>query len=352
MEDADRRRFAGTDTPLVEDVLAEYGELTQAHLQHYLPAEEPRSYLYELLADYPRRGGKMLRPSLCIAMARATGAPVEDALPSAVSIELMHNAVLVHDDVEDASRTRRGTPTLHALHGAPLAINAGDAMGLLSLRPLKDNIHRLGLAIALRIFEETERMAWESAEGQALELGWQRDNRIDMTDEDYLQMVLQKTCWLGAIFPLRVGCLVGARGRMPLDPLIRLGFFYGAAFQIQDDLLNLEAGPAYGKEINEDLLEGKRTLIIIHALRHGAPEERLALIEFLATPRAARSSDAVARIRLMLEQSGAVGHARSVAVGLAGAALYEFDKYFAGVPPSRDLDFMRSLMTWVVERAY
>ena len=116
--------------------------------------------------------------------------------------------------------------------------------------------------------------------------------------------------------------------------------------------MNLEAGPAYGKEINEDLLEGKRTLIIIHALRHGAPEERLALIEFLATPRAARSSDAVARIRLMLEQSGAVGHARSVAVGLAGAALYEFDKYFAGVPPSRDLDFMRSLMTWVVERAY
>src|SRR5258708_16725081 len=170
----------------------------------------------------------MMRPALCIASACAFGARIEEAVRSAVAIELMHNALLVHDDIEDASEERRGTPTLHALHGVPLALNAGDAMGLLSLRPLKDNLHRLGPATALRIFEETERMAWESAEGQALELGWQRDNRVDLEDEDYLGMALQKTCWLAAIYPMRVGCLIGARGRMPLDPLIRLGFFFGA----------------------------------------------------------------------------------------------------------------------------
>jgi geranylgeranyl diphosphate synthase type II len=345
-------RFTGTDAGLVEAVLGEYGELTRTALQRYLPDDEPRSYLYELVADYPRRGGKMLRSSLCIATARANGAPVEDAIPSAVSIELIHNAILVHDDIEDASHMRRGTPTLHALHGAPLAINAGDAMALLSLRPLKDNLHRLGLATALRIFEETERMAWESTEGQALELGWQRDNRTDVTDEDYLQMVLQKTCWLGAISPLRVGCLIGARGRLPLDPLIRLGFFFGAAFQIQDDLLNLHAGPAYGKDTNEDLVEGKRTLMIIHALRHGTEAERRQLTEFLGMPRAERSAGAVARIRATLERSGAMEHARTVATALAGAALYEFDRYFAGLSPSRDLRFMRSLVTWVVERSH
>jgi geranylgeranyl diphosphate synthase type II len=348
---ADERCFAGTDRNLVEAVLAEYGSLTRRHLQEYLPQAEPRPYLYELLGDYPRRGGKMLRSSLCIAMARATGAPLADAIPSAVSIELMHNALLVHDDIEDASDTRRGTPTLHTLHGVPLAINAGDAMGLLSLRPLKDNVHRLGLATGFRIFEETERMAWESTEGQALELGWRRDNRTDVTDEDYLQMVLQKTCWLAAIHPLRVGCLIGARGRLPLDPLIRLGFFYGAAFQIQDDLLNLDAGAAYGKEINGDLLEGKRTLMIIHALRHGGRAERQELTRFLARPRAERSAAAVARVRALLNHTGAMDHARTVARGLAGAALYEFDQYFAGVPASRDLDFMRSLLTWVLQRS-
>ena len=344
--------FSGTDGALVQTVLAEYGELTRRSLLAYLPETEPRSYLYELLSDYPRRGGKMLRPSLCIAMARATGATVEDALASAASIELMHNALLVHDDIEDASDERRGTPTLHALHGMPLALNAGDAMGLLSLRPLKKNFHRLGLATALRIFEETERMAWESTEGQALELGWRRDNRTDVTDEDYLQMVLQKTCWLGAIHPLRVGCLIGARGRLPLEPLVRLGFFFGAAFQIQDDLLNLEASAAYGKEINGDLLEGKRTLMIIYALRQANADERRALTAFLARPRAERSAAEVARVRALLQRTGAIDHARAVARGLAGAALYEFDQYFEDVPDSRDLRFMRSLVTWVLERSH
>jgi geranylgeranyl diphosphate synthase, type II len=344
--------FEGTDNALVTEVLAEYGELTRRHLHAYLPQEEPRSYLYSLLADYPARGGKMLRSSLCIAMARATGAATEDAIASAVSIELMHNALLVHDDIEDGSDERRGTATLHALHGVPLALNAGDAMGLLSLRPLKQNLHRLGIATALRIFEETERMAWESTEGQALELGWQRDNCVELGDDDYLQMVLQKTCWLAAIHPLRVGCLIGARGRLPLDPLIRMGFFFGAAFQIQDDLLNLEGGAAYGKEINGDLLEGKRTLMIIHALRNATAAERRRVTRFLGKTRASRTPAEVDWLRALLDRCGAMEHAKTTARGLGGAALFEFDQYFANVPDGRDARFIRALLTWVMQRAH
>lgn len=344
--------FTGTDEALVQDVLDEYGALTRQHLRAYLPQAEPNAYLYDLLADYPARGGKMLRSSLCIATAKALGAPVENAMASAVSIELMHNALLVHDDIEDDSDERRGTPTLHALHGVPLALNAGDAMGLLSLRPLKENFHRLGIATTLRIFEETEHMAWESAEGQALELGWQRDNRTDIADADYLRMVLQKTCWLLAIYPLRLGCLIGARGRMPLAPLVRIGFFFGAAFQIRDDLLNLEGGPAYGKEINGDLLEGKRTLMLLHAFRQVGPREQRRLTGFLATPRRQRDQQDVAWVRGLLERTGAMEHARTVAQGLGGAALYEFDRYFAEVPPGRDLHFVRALLTWVMLRTH
>ena len=344
--------FAQTNDALINEVLGEYGDLTRQRLQAFLPQEEPKSYLYELLADYPLRGGKMLRSSLCIAMARATGAPVEDAIASAVAIELMHNALLVHDDIEDDSIERRGSPTLHALHGVPLALNAGDAMGLLSMRPLKENFHRLGIATALRIFEETERMAWQSAEGQAQELGWQRDNRTDVTEEDYLTMVLQKTCWLAAILPLRVGCLIGARGRLPLDPLIQVGFFFGAAFQIQDDILNLEPGPAYGKEINGDLVEGKRTLMIIHAMRHAKGVEQRRLIGFLSRPRQKRTAESIAWVRGLLERCGSIAHARSMALGLAGAALFEFDRYFANVPDSRDVRFMRDLLTWVMQRSH
>src|ERR1700752_4823472 len=110
---------------LVSETLREYGTITRDALKYYLPSGEPQRYLYDLLADYPQRGGKMMRPSLCIATARAFGASLEEALGSAIAIELMHNALLVHDDIEDESEKRRGRPTLHRLHGIPLAINAG-----------------------------------------------------------------------------------------------------------------------------------------------------------------------------------------------------------------------------------
>ena len=105
-------RFTGTDESLVRTVLDEYGELTRRGVQEYLPHEEPGSYLYELLADYPRRGGKMMRSSLCIAMAHVTGASIDDAIASAVSIELMHNALLVHDDSKSLCTPRRADRNL------------------------------------------------------------------------------------------------------------------------------------------------------------------------------------------------------------------------------------------------
>jgi geranylgeranyl diphosphate synthase type II len=277
---------------------------------------------------------------------------VNDAVASAASIELLHNALLVHDDIEDDSEQRRGAPTLHTLHGVPLALNAGDALGLLSITPLKDNVARLGSALAIRIFEETERAAWASAEGQALELGWQRDGCVDLGSEDYLRMVLLKTCWLTVIHPLRVGCLIGSRGKFDLDGLVRAGFFTGAAFQIQDDVLNLAGGPRYGKEIDGDLREGKRTLILIHALERAPLRDRKRLERFLRKSRKERTSAEIAWVRSLIEASGSIAHARGVAAGLAGAALNEFDRCFAGLERSRDIDFLRALPTWVLQRGH
>ena len=170
---------------------------------------------------------------------------------------------------------RRGAPSLHALHGVPLALNAGDAMLLLALRPLLDNHESLGASLALKVLDDTERMARESAEGQAMELGWRRDNVMDLRDDDYFLMVLKKTAWLGVIHPMRVGALIGRAVGPTSNRFIRFGFFLGVAFQIQDDLLNLsKPDQSYGKEALGDLLEGKRTLMFIHAYpkqRQGRP---------------------------------------------------------------------------------
>jgi geranylgeranyl diphosphate synthase, type II len=335
---------------LVSETLAEYGAATRHAMEGYLPSGQPQRHLYDLLADYPRRSGKMMRSSICIATARAFGARVDDALNSAVAIELLHNALLVHDDIQDASEQRRGRPTLHALHGIPLALNAGDALCLLSMHPLMGNVSRLGPRLALRIYEETELMAWESAEGQAMELGWRRDNSSGLTDSDYLTMVMKKTCWLATIHPARVGALIGTRGRAKLEPFVRFGFFLGAAFQIQDDLLNLVADERYGKELNGDLVEGKRTLMLNHVMRQVTAKQQTRLMRMLDPLHQPPSARDVAWLRGLMDSYGSIEHARGIAHGLAGAALHEFAGIFDSLPDTRDKQFMRGLVTWVFER--
>jgi geranylgeranyl diphosphate synthase type II len=336
---------------LVSTVLREYGETTRTALAGYLPSTEPRRYLYDLVADYPRRGGRAFRPSLCIATARAFGTPVEVALRTAVSIEMIHNAMLIHDDIEDESEQRRGQPTLHMKAGVPLAINVGDTLSLLAMRPLLDNHQTLGPELSLRILKETERMALESAEGQALELGWRRDNVTDVAEADYLLMVLKKTCWLATIHPSRMGSLIGTRGAMDLDRCVRFGFFLGAAFQIQDDLLNLDGDAgAYGKELGGDIREGKRTLMLIRLLECATEAERGRLCSMLGQPRDARSDEDVVWVRERMDAYGCLDYARQVAHGLAGAASHEFVKLYGHLPESRDKRFIEALPVWVIER--
>ena len=232
-----------------------------------MPDTEPRQHLWDLVAEYPGRGGKAIRPALCLATTVAFGGELDEALPSAVALELLHNAFLVHDDIEDASLLRRGRPTLHAEHGVPLAINAGDALAVLAGAALRENRRRLGSRLASRIGDEFDLMARRTIEGQARELGWRRDVVCDLGPDDYLDLIMHKTCWYTTIHPLRVGALIGSLGRSDLDSLVRFGFYLGAAFQIRDDLLNLIGDEAkYGKESCGDLYEGKRTLMVIHLL--------------------------------------------------------------------------------------
>jgi geranylgeranyl diphosphate synthase type II len=332
-------------------LLREYGEATRARLFDYLPAAEPRRHLYDLVSDYPRRGGRVFRPTLCIATARAFGRTIDDALATAVSIELIHNAMLIHDDIEDESEQRRGKPAMHVTEGVPIAINAGDALALLGMRPLLDNRRRLGPWLALRILEETATMALESAEGQALELGWRRDNAVDTTESDYLVMVLKKTCWLATIHPSRVGALIGTGGAAPLEPFVRFGFFVGAAFQIQDDLLNLVGDEKrYGKELGGDIYEGKRTLMLIRLFAEATVSERERLHAFLGRPRAERTPADVRWVRGRMDRYDCIDYARQVAHGLAGAGLREFETIYGHLPDSRDRRFIEALPRWVIAR--
>ena len=283
--------------------LAECRELALAEVRRFLPRNRRFGpLLYDLVLDYPFRTGKALRPALCIATCRALGGALESVLPTAAVLELFHNAFLIHDDVEDGSELRRDQPTLHRQHGVPIAVNVGDSMLALALRPLLENTALLGLGKALRILDVVARMARESAEGQALELAWIRRGMWNLPDTEYFRMVYKKTAWYTFVAPLLLGAIAAGAAPPVLTRLRRFGGRLGVAFQIRDDVLNLIADPRrYGKETAGDLWEGKHTLVLLHALRHATPQDRAEAETTLLKPRPPIPIDEREELRHMVE---------------------------------------------------
>jgi geranylgeranyl diphosphate synthase type II len=164
-------------------------------------------------------------------------------------------------------------------------------------------------------------------------------------------MTLKKTCWYTCIHPCRIGALIASRGAIDLDRFNRFGYFMGAAFQIQDDILNLEADEAkYGKEIDGDIWEGKRTLMLIHLLNSAAPHERERLRGFLATPRPARHPATVRWVHRLMDRYGSIEYAKRSAHELALAAQEEFSVAYGDAPDSRERRFIEEIVLYMVER--
>lgn len=336
---------------LLQGHLARYRELTLHGLLTAIPDREPRRYLYDPLVSHLSRMGKGLRPALCIVTCRACGGAEEDALQSAVALEMLHNAFLVHDDVEDESEYRRSLPTMCSEHGVPIAVNAGDALNALSLKLVRDNMSRLGPDTTWHILQEFEHLMLQSLEGQAMELGWIRDNRTDILPDDYLAMALKKTCWYSFIHPCRIGALIAQRNNTDLDRFNRFGYFMGIAFQVQDDILNLVGDSLkYGKEIGGDLWEGKRTLMLIHLLQNCQAGEGERLRGFLSLRRNERKGSEVQWILDRMHHYASIDYARSVAKQFVEATLHEFDRAYGSLPESEDKAFIALLVRYMIDR--
>jgi geranylgeranyl pyrophosphate synthase len=265
---------------------------------------------------------------------------------------MLHNAFLVHDDIEDESDSRRGAPTLHRRVGIPLAVNAGDAMNALAMGLFRRTADRSAPQLLPRLLDEVDHMLLESLEGQALELGWMRDNSLDVGPEDYMRLVLKKTAWYSFIHPLRIGALVANPEDGALDRFNRFGFFLGLAFQISDDVLNLRGRLArYGKEIDGDLWEGKRTLILSHALANVGERDRTWMAGFLSRSRQRRLPREVFRLHELLETTGSIDWAVEIARSFAQVAVDEFEaRAFTGAVDGPDLAWLRSCVAYMVQR--
>lgn len=333
---------------LVEATLAADRRRTGEALLGSLSDDRFPAELYDVVADYPQRPGKGIRPSLCLASCRAHGGRDEDALAAAVAIELLHNAFLVHDDICDGAQRRRGRAALHVRHGVPRALSAGDALAWAAFGPLLDRAGALRPRLAFDLLAEFDHLTRRTIRGHALELEWRERSLGSLDADDYLRLVLDKTCWYSTIHPCRIGALLGSGGRADLDAISRFGFFLGAVLQIRDDVENLtDSTEAQGKDFGSDVVEGKPTLVLIHLLSTAPPrarDEALTLVGPAGESSRLAPAERIERVVELMEAHGSIDYACAFADGLAGAALAELRYATAGLRESHDTRFLGSLV--------
>ena len=317
-----------------------------------VPVRQPRAELYNLMRDYVTRPGKGLRPTLAIASCMALGGRPEDAVRAAAALEMFHNGFLVHDDIADESTHRRGKPTLHTTHGLGLAVNAGDAMNLFAVDLVLSNLPTLGLARTLGLIHEVLHMCRETVEGQAIELGWIRRNFVPHRDADYSRMSTKKTGWYTCISPCRIGAIAAGETRPELLDRFNEAFrLVGIAFQIQDDLLNLLGETElYGKEALGDLLEGKRTIMMIHLFRTATEQTRRRIARLNALPRAEKTQTEATEILDAMRRFGSLDYGVSLADRLAGKGVVQFERDLAFVDENPAKAVLRQIANYVTTR--
>lgn len=340
----------------IKAVLKQKSALIDVEMKNYLPnansiTRPELKELNDLVWDYTLRGGKRLRPGLCLLSAVAYGGTEEQAMPAAVSLELFQNFVLVHDDIEDGSDERRGKPCLHKMVGIELAINAGDAVFAKVFEAILKKRDLLGTEKTIKLMEEMLSLTDRTCEGQHMDIGWVVKNKLDQTIDDYYFMAEHKTAWYTACYPIRMGAISAGLGGEELDKIVEWGVPFGLAFQIQDDWLNL-AGEAdkYGKEIGGDILEGKRTLMLIHLLNNLDATEKSKVIGVMKKPRTQKTQKDVEYIIALMQEKGSLDFAKEKAKELAEKSLNIFEKNSSAMKEGPEKDAIRSLIDFVINR--
>ncbi|MEM5814334.1 MAG: polyprenyl synthetase family protein [Candidatus Aenigmatarchaeota archaeon] len=319
-------------------------------LQKYLPNKEPKFH-YALVRDYPERGGKYLRAGLILLSCEAFGGDPAKAVRTAAAMEASQNWILIHDDIQDHSDERRGKPCLHKVVGIEQALNAGDALHIIMWKILTDNREVLGEEMTFRVMDYFNNMLLVTAEGQSIEMVWTDDKTLSMTEEDYYKIVDTKAGLYTITGPMSLGAMIAGATQEQLKLLERFGLPFGRAFQIQDDVLNLTGDPKkYGKEIGGDILEGKRTLMLIHLLKHCSAAEKEKIKEIYARPRERKTQSDVSEALSLMKKYGSIEYARKKSFEFAAQAQRIFDTKFTFLKEGPAKEGLRAAVDFVVKR--
>ncbi|MFP8958612.1 geranylfarnesyl diphosphate synthase [Natrialbaceae archaeon A-CW3] len=339
----------------VLEAVGERRELVNEAIPEELPIQRPER-LYEASRYLLDAGGKRLRPTVLLAAAEAL-ADVEtlstpyrefptltdstvDIMAAAVSVEVIQSFTLIHDDIMDDDDLRRGVPAVHRAYDLETAILAGDTLYSKAFEiMLQTGADADRTVQALDILAKT---CTKICEGQSLDVSFEA--RDDVTTDEYLEMVEQKTAVLYAAAASLPAVLLGA-GQETVDALYGYGLDVGRAFQIQDDVLDLTVpSEKLGKQRGSDLVENKQTLITVHAREQGVDIESLVDTTDVDAVTEAEIDDAVA----ILEDAGSIEYANEKARDLVARGKARLEM----LPDNEAHDLLLQVADYLIERGY
>ncbi len=280
-----------------KDLYNKYLNSFEEHLEDYISSLE-NQVLLEPLKYIMAGKGKRIRPMLVIFSNLAVGGKTEEAMNCAIALEMLHNFTLAHDDIMDQSPLRRGKETVYKKWDEATAIMLGDIMiglafALLPTREKSSNNERISTRFNSALIEVCQ--------GQALDMQFEQEKSISL--DEYLKMIELKTAMLIEASSC-IGGLSGYGTKAEINSLIRYGKALGLAFQIQDDLLDATAEiEKFGKRVGQDLLDGKKTFLILTADKIAQNEEDRAIIDEFFNNKGVKEED-IPKMLEMYERLG------------------------------------------------
>ncbi len=352
----------------IEKILEEKAPIIDKVIERYIPRKYDRNslvftlgpprYEYHLEAlnraiaepiwEFLDRGGKRWRPTLFILVCEALGKDPEELLDFAIIPELVHNGLLMIDDIEDGSESRRGKPCTYKLFGLDMAINVGNEMFYLPLLTLLKNQDKLPPDKLNKIYEIYVQEMINVGFGQAMDIAWHRGlaNADEISEKQYTQMCAHKTGTI-ARMSAKIAAVLADGSDEVVEKIGRFAESIGVAFQIQDDILDL-VGEEFAKMkggLGQDITEGKRTLMVVHTLEKAEPKDKKRLLGILNM----HTTDQKLRDEAIniLRNHGSIEYAKSFARNIVRESWKDVDDV---LPSSKAKEKLKAFADYLIER--
>jgi len=318
----------------------------ESHYQ-YTP-KAAQEVLVDPIWEFLDRGGKRWRPALFLLIVDALNGDVDKLKDFSIIPELIHNGSLIIDDIEDKGELRRGKPALHKIFGIDVALNAGNFLYFLPLIVFKKHKHKFKPEILLNAYEVYVQEMINIHFGQGTDIFWHKGKAENINEKEYFQMCSFKTGCLSRM-AAKFAVIFSGEDEEMIKEIGKVAEVMGIAFQIQDDILDItltgKEREKFGKSFGNDIKEGKRSLIVIHALKNAEHEDRKKLLEILN-----KHTEDLNEIKQAIEiinKYNSVEYAKNVAQKIVKDAWKKADKL---LPESKAKERLNEFVDYLVER--